>query len=430
MKRYLKIAATLIMATCLFSCREEVDKTEYYTFSETSHDNTAEVTWNPEDFDFDTANAYYTENFSELIESGNVGACSSWRNGNYHGRNLDWLQGDFGCLIIKMPKGGRVRHSSVALLNAVSVINRQFLKEGRFTGNDKYLPAVVVDGINDAGVAININIVPHVAGTPYIQDGDLTSQCVVRYVLDNAGSVDEAIKLLEGRRISQDLIALADDETHYMISDKHSTAVVEFDGYDMVVTRFESKGNGYYSPEGNPAIMTNMYDYAIERWGFKTQELFENHPLAMGVERWETIRNQYDKAAASVDSNIGIAKSVWYFQNFMVDKVLWYSENAIPSSYGKDAAGWYYMDDEERVSCNDHFSAQNGYWKAAMEKYWSDYDTIYGVLPDPHVEDNPFWETSHTVIYDLDAKKGYLIPFENYYSKDRSHPAPIEITLP
>lgn len=46
------------------------------------------------------------------------------------------------------------------------------------------------------------------------------------------------------------------------------------------------------------------------------------------------------------------------------------------------------------------------------------------------VDKNPFWETSHTVIYDLEAKKGYLIPFENYYSKDRNHLDPIEITLP
>lgn len=44
-----------------------------------------------------------------------------------------------------------------------------------------------------------------------------------------------------------------------------------------------------------------------------------------------------------------------------VDKTLWYSENAIPSSYGKDADGWYYMSDKERISCSDHSSAQVGY---------------------------------------------------------------------
>lgn len=76
----------------------------------------------------------------------------------------------------------------------------------------------MVDGINDAGVAININIVPHQPGTKFNETGDLSSQCVVRYVLDNAGCVEEAITLLGAKTICQSIVKLAGDQTHYMVS--------------------------------------------------------------------------------------------------------------------------------------------------------------------------------------------------------------------
>lgn len=121
------------------------------------------------------------------------------------------------------------------------------------------------------------------------------------------------------------------------------------------------------------------------------------------------------------------AKSVWYIKHFMADKSLWYTENAIPIAYGKDAQGWYYMDGDQRVACDGAQAAQVGYWNAAMEGYWARYEAQFGKLSDPHVKENKFWETSHSVVYDLKAKKGYVMPFENFYSMDGK---PIEFSLP
>lgn len=394
--------------------------------------NTALVVWNPEDYDFEQANAYILKKYDDMskAKSGeSAGACSSWRNGKFHGRNLDWYQANYGCLIIQMPKGGNVRHASVALLNSNTTVTQKFIADGVIDeSNRKILPSTVVDGINDAGVAININIVPHTPDNPFVdEEGDLSSQCVVRYVLDNAGSVDEAITLLKGKKIRQGIVKIAEDETHYMISDKTKTAIVEFDKGEMVVTCFNAKDNGWYSEKGNPAIMTNLYAFAAERWGLGTNDFYENSPYALGVERWQTIKNQYDKASQSVESNFEIAKSVWYFKGLMTDKNKWYTENAVPTAYGKDSEGWYYMEAGNRVACDDSEDARIGYWNAAMEQYWASYVDSYGSLSDPHVEGNVFWETSHTVVYDLDAKQGYLYPFENFYSEDGK---PIVISLP
>ena len=58
------------------------------------------------------------------------GGCSAFRNGNFHGRNLDWYQADYGCLIIQMPKGGNVKHANVGLLNSSTTVTKQYIDEG------------------------------------------------------------------------------------------------------------------------------------------------------------------------------------------------------------------------------------------------------------------------------------------------------------
>lgn len=421
-----KLFLCLLVAASVAACKQPA--AEYYRFQPIQN-RTAEVLWNPADFDFNAGNEYFLSHFSEMEKAIAAPGCSSWRNGRFHGRNLDWYQADYGCIIIQMPKGAQVKHASVALLNASSAVTGQFVADGILSEQDRrILPCAVVDGINDAGVAININIVPHTPGNAYInEEGDLSSQCVVRYVLDNAGSVDEAISLLAARKIRQSIVALAGDETHYMISDASETAVVEFCCGEMTVTRFASTPEGFFSPAGNPAVMTNLYDFMIERHGLATPEFYQSHPYAMGVERWLLIRDQYSRAALSVDDNIAIAKSVWYFKNFMADKTEWISENAVPTAWGHDAEGWYYFDHGNRVPCADCPAAQRGFWDCFMPEYWAQYDSVYAPLDDPHVKGNSFWETSHTVVYDLQEKKGYLCPFENFYSADGQ---PIVISLP
>lgn len=438
MKKTMKWAAVMAVAVCagLTSCKnktvEYVTPDECYKMVELQK-NTAVVKWNPEDYDFEEGNTFCLERFEDLVKAKSnenqdenensgvpAGGCSSWRNGQYHGRNLDWNQMDFACLVIQMPKGGKVKHASVALLNGNSIATQEFLKTGVI--EDKYkkvLPCSVVDGINDAGVAININIVTHTPGDKYVgKEGDLSALCVVRYVLDNAGSVKEAIELLKGRKVCQSIVELVGDETHYMISDKDMTAVVEFDNGDMVVTEFNKGTDGFYSEKGTPAIMTNLYDFAIERYGIDTDEFYEHHPLSMGVERWKTIEEQYAKAANSVMDNGMIAQSVWYFKNLIAEKTPWLSENAVPTAYGKDAEGWYFMKEGERVARDNFKAAETGFWNNYMSGYWAKYAETYGKMEDPHVKGNIYWETSHSVVYDLDEKVGYLWPFENFYSKD------------
>lgn len=250
----------------------------------------------------------------------------------------------------------------------------------------------------------------------------------IRQVLDNAGSVSEAIDLLSGKSINQSIVALAGDEAHYMISNQDTTAVVEFPQGEMTVTYFTNNGEGWYSPNGNPAVMANFYDCVAEQYTAGSEEFYNNHPAAMGVERWQTVKAQFDNAKKDVASNYAIANSVWYFKSLMTEKKLWYSENAVPGAgYGMDEQGWYYMTKGERVNTENAEQAMKGYRDANMENYWQRYEQQYGSMDDPHVAGNMFWETSHSVVFDIQAKKGYLYPFENRYSQNNE---PIVMEIP
>lgn len=431
---YFNPALASLLVFGLASCSEKTEQVKYFEMIPVQ-ENTSSVLWDPEVYDFEAGNQHTKARFEELANKNKnkdlAAGCTSWRNGQFHGRNLDWYQADYGCLIVQMPKGGKVKHASVGTVNSSTIVTQDFIKQGVLTEEmRKVLPATATDGINDAGVAININIVPHQPGDNFIDDkeGDLSSLCVVRYVLDNAGSVSEAVDLIKSRTVGQSILKLAGDEAHYMISNADSTVVVEFPQGEMQVIYFTKNEQGWYSKAGNPAIMTNFYDYAAEQYPVGSDEFFNYHPTAMGVERWQSVKAQYDNAKKDVASNFEIAKSVWYFKNFLVDKSLWYTDNAVPvSAYGKDEQGWYYMTNNQRVDVENAQQAIHGYWDANMEKYWKDYEDQFGQLADPHVAGNKFWETSHSVVYDIQNKKGYLYPFENFYSKNGE---PIVLALP
>lgn len=332
-KSFLQTAVFGLVAMSMASCSRKAAQPQYFVM-EPVQENTSTVLWDPEVYDFEAGNLFVKSHFENMGSNTSAlaaGACTSWRNGQFHGRNLDWYQANYGCLIVRMPKGGKVKHASVGTINASTNVTQDFIKQGVLTDETrKVLPTATIDGINDAGVAININIVPHQPGDYYIdKEGDLSCACVVRYVLDNAGSIAEAVDLLKARKISQSIVALAGDEAHYMISNADSTVVVEFPQGEMQVIYFTKNEQGWYSPNGNPAIMANFYDYAAEQYGVGTEEFYNYHPTAMGVERWQTVKAQYDNAKTDVASNFAIAQSVWYFKNLITDKSLWYTDNAV-----------------------------------------------------------------------------------------------------
>lgn len=143
------------------------------------------------------------------------------------------------------------------LASCFETFKQSVFSQGKLSADDyDYIPAVMVDGINEHGVVINVNVLncndydetgvcaPTVGTNPGAPR--LSSSLVVRYILDKATSVDHAIELLSARDIfvpSQELHY----EVHFMISDPKKTVVVEFWNNKMVVTEKKIMTNFYVS---------------------------------------------------------------------------------------------------------------------------------------------------------------------------------------
>lgn len=316
---------------------------------------------------FDDYDYEFAEKFNREYSTSHLGACSSVRNGNFHGRNYDWFYDENVEFIVHTPaKHGR--HASVGVATMVPGTTAEFVESGLYTDGYKILPFRVVDGINDAGVAININVVPF--GDRTLTTGtnpngkDMYFVSAIRYVLDYADSVDEAIELL----MTKNLYALNNDrmheEGHFMISDKDRTVVIEF--IDNRIEVIEQAN-----------IMTNFYLYG------------EKTPHSAGIERFNILRDNYNMASTS-EGMIALLKSVWYSNAYDRNmNPFWYSEyiGDFRPDY-KDVNLWSPMEDFEPV----------------IDKAIS--------LFESHARTGQTWHTTHTSVYDLENKTLILIPQE------------------
>jgi len=370
----------------------------------------AEVWWG-DDYDFESARQTLNNKYNQPKEAG---GCSSWHKGNFHGRNIDWMMRDYATIIIHMPKGKDVKYASVSLL-AGNPVGVKSLLDNNTTIPENYrntLAASVIDGMNEKGVVINHNIVPY-EGAAYEKNGYMTTVMLCRYILDNCADAEEARALLESKSITQALVGLAHDYSHFMVSDPSRTYVFEWINNKFVPTLFTSKENGnFVSEKGQNAIMTNYFVNMAEKYGLGTQEFFKNHLNGAGVERTRIIDEQL-KSANTVDDHLKICKSVWYKQ-FSSGTTGWYTENA--GYYGYDAASnkSYYWQGNEKVylDTDDIYEAAKAYDKSEqMQKEYESYRSTTELN-----STNLNWFTQHSVVYDLKNLKGYLIMQEGMFS--------------
>ena len=378
----------------------------------------AEVWWG-DDFDPETASRMQLDKYNRP-DAGT--GCTSWHKDNFHGRNIDWMMRDYATLIIHMPKTDKVKYASVGLIAGLPAADVNLIANNTEIPEEmrSWLPGSVVDGINECGVCLNHNIVPVCPGESFESNGDLSSMNIVRQVLDNCATAKEAVEFLQSKKVTQAVAAIAGDYSHFEISDPTCSYVVEWVNKEMIATEFKADGNGnYISASGRPAIMTNYFVAMAEKYGFKTNDFFKNHPYAEGVERAETVESLLPEAK-SVEDHLNICKSVW-FRRMYLGLTDWASENY--GKYGYDEqtgkAWWrnvanpeeetHYMDNDDVYA-----AAMEIFRSGAMQKTYDEFKNGGDVIS----HDSPYWFTQHSVVYDIAAKKGYLIMQEGIVSDD------------
>ena len=304
-----------------------------------------------------------------------VFGCSSVRNGNFYGRNFDYFYNDTPEFIVHVD-ATEDRHASVgvAIHNGLREVN---LLRGEYHDQLSLIPNLTLDGINDAGVIASINVVPGEGDTGALtgtnpSGEDLHAAYVVRYILDNADSADEAVELLRGRNIYGS--AVDGMYLHVMIADEDKTYVVEYLDNQLVA---EEK-------TGDQQIMTNFYT--------NLPALTEN---AAGVERYQILQENYAQGDSMVGMRDLLARVKYSNAYAYSTDPLWMSE-MIPQSMIQANDPTVMAIFAEKLD-----NVRKDYWNAVNNDRRAPANTS-------------FWQTTHNSVYDIAEKKLRVTVQEDY----------------
>ena len=155
-----------------------------------------------------------------------IGGCSSVRSGGFLYRNFDFPFDDRAEFVVKM-SAGKGRFASVGVAQVGTNLTEQIVTSGKPASSRlyKWLPGATVDGINENGVACNINVVdgdPQTSG--WLTTGDIHPLAAIRWALDNATNALHAASNL-AKRVK--FPAGWVQNFHYMIADERDTYIVE-----------------------------------------------------------------------------------------------------------------------------------------------------------------------------------------------------------
>lgn len=370
---YTKIFSSLLIISfllCLTGCACKMDYEEA-VFNKIGK-NLYEVTYYDYDLNYSAQNRTdplfaVSRNRADTAPGG----CSAIHVGNYVGRNLDLAYGDYSEVVVHVPSS-KNRYASVGSFNTLMFGEGETLRKDDL-GEDIYnmIPLCICDGINEKGVVCEINVTP--AKDIGFIDGTnpgkptLNFENVVRFVLDNAASAEEAVSLLDDYNIcipwDWTNMQQSGYEPHFLIADEKDSYVVEVINNKVVATKGEN-------------VLTNYY-IGIEGGTNSGQ----------GIERYQTLKANSNMA----DSVDGMAR--------LMELVYWSKSN--------DTSG--------NICYSDHFGtiAKDGTEinKSNYEKYknelietakLSDKLTKEMIITGKN-EDN-LWLSVHTCVFDIKNK--------------------------
>lgn len=224
------------------------------------------------------------------------GGCSSFHVGNFVGRNFDWYYDERATFILRCSMPGKHRSIGVA---SCSALTNQIAASGHFVPSYDALPWYTLDGINDAGVYASINVVPNdIAGgiTDAIPTEEqlvtLDGRQVVRYILDNFATADEAYEQLHkhAKITANHSLSTMKYTLHAMVADVSGTCFV-MEIINGSLKRVESDISTNFwvygttcATERNSTVYTNA-----DSPEHKATELNGITPMGSGLERWNLI---------------------------------------------------------------------------------------------------------------------------------------------
>lgn len=183
-----------------------------------------------DELDYDYAKEYF-DTHSFVMVSG----CTAVKQGNFIGRNLDWTYGNAVEFLVRTPKTDKY-FKTIGVSGQISELTNEFMESGEDSEMFKLVPFYLTDGINEAGLFCEINVVPNQKGNttgtiPDVQKLDsVCSLMLVRYVLDRFSEAQFAAEYIRDYVsvfVPGQLRAMG-YEVHFMIADATNTYCLEF----------------------------------------------------------------------------------------------------------------------------------------------------------------------------------------------------------
>lgn len=295
--------------------------------------------------------------------------CSAVRNGNYYGRNLDFFISEISEFVVHTPaKEGR--HASVGVSRLMHMTDAE-IEAGLTQQHLDLLPWGMFDGVNDAGLVCNMNVVPAVdCGLPHTSPNpgmpDINCVFLVRALLDHCATVEEAKQFVATHNVIG--VNMGGFDLHFMIADPTTTVVLEFVDNQAVYT------------ETN--IMTNFLVCTPEYT-----------PHADGIERYDILREHYEESN-SMQGMWNLLRRVRFSQAYDPATVpFWRSEFFVGPYDITTPAETIMADSAVQVDIANfrHFAETGEY------------------TPDMHL-----WFTVHNSTYDIETKTLWVTIREQY----------------
>lgn len=325
-----------------------------------------------DDYDEERAADYFLHLHEEGLPV--APACSAIRNGNYFGRNFDFVYSKLIDFIMQIPSACD-RYASIGVGCTVGQCTTDNIDCGISEEVCNLIPFCVWDGINENGVAFCTNVVPCIdlnhqtTGTNPGQKPLLTP-FIGREILDHAASAKDAIRLLNERNIITPEVSVLrmTHDLHFMIADQCDTFVVEFVDNRLVCRKDER-------------IMTNFY------------LSLPLQPHSCGLERYDLAKKHYGYAGEGMEQMSEVLELLHYRRAYdLCTKPFWYSEHL--------AAGLQLGIDITVFNMMQYADLIHDYVRQIS------FDSRDGYL-------NP-WHSMHSSVYDICNRKLRLFVQENY----------------
>ena len=321
-----------------------------------------EVTFDEYSAEFPSSSAAYEQMTGDM-------ACSCVRSGGFVGRNFDYFMNQCPTFVIRTTaKEGRYAAVGVGRL---AQMNSETVENGLPQEKLDLLPWFLLDGMNEKGLVVTSNVlykadwgeVPHTGTNPGAPE--LNDVLLVRPLLDNCATVDEAVEYMKEFNITP--MGSENFDLHYMISDPEKTCVVEFINNEIIVKE--------------QYIMTNY---------FTNMDKLPEHPI--GLERMQILRENYEEGN-TMEGMYRLMQKVRYTNSYCTSNG-WYSELGLTyeqlQNVSEEAKAYLEMEQAEFEE-EQKYVKENGFREVTE-----------------------WWDTTHNTVYDINNGKIWVTVHERY----------------